>query len=387
MKKTFKILGITIAALIGIVVVGLAIVLISIAAKSPGKLEPLKDADGQEIAGAIAEKTFVEIGGVRQGMFIRGENPAENPVILFLHGGPGSPELPMLLPTERPEERLEKYFTVCYWDQRGAGMSFSKDLDPQTMTLDRLVEDTREVTEYLRQRFGQQKIVLMGHSWGSYLGVKTIEKYPELYSAYIGIGQVTDQPESERLAYDYMLAYATEIGDKKAEDQLKKFDGNAADFPTIDYLLSTRTMLMNKFGIGMAHKDASMSDFVKNLMFFKGYTFAEKLNFLRGSMLALNTLWDNVIRDNLFLSSLQFEVPVYVVHGAWDYQVSHALAQKWMARIEAPAKALFTFDDSAHSPNMEEPEKFVQTVCEIVAQVQMQPQPQSESQPPMPKTE
>jgi pimeloyl-ACP methyl ester carboxylesterase len=97
---------------------------------------------------------------MQQGFFIRSENP-ENPVILFLHGGPGSPELPIIIPFEK-SERLEKNFTMCYWDQRGAGMSFSKSIDPATMTVDQMVEDTRQITEYLQQRFNQDKFVSLG---------------------------------------------------------------------------------------------------------------------------------------------------------------------------------------------------------------------------------
>ena len=124
MKKAFKILGITLLSIIGILLIGLVVLVVN----SPGKLEPLKDNTGKEIVGSLTEKGFIEIGGIQQGFFIRAENP-ENPVILFLHGGPGSPELPMLIPHEG-FERLEKYFTVCYWEQRGAGMSFSNSVNP-----------------------------------------------------------------------------------------------------------------------------------------------------------------------------------------------------------------------------------------------------------------
>ncbi len=179
MKKALKIIGITLLSIIGIWLIGVGIVAIN----SPGKLEPLKDKDGKKIAGSLSEKSFIEIGGIQQGFFMRSENP-ENPVILFLHGGPGSPELFMLIPTET-SERLEKYFTVCYWDQRGAGMSYNKNLNSLTMTVEQMVEDTRQMTEYLKSRFNQEKIYLMGHSWGSYLGVETISKYPENYWASV----------------------------------------------------------------------------------------------------------------------------------------------------------------------------------------------------------
>jgi pimeloyl-ACP methyl ester carboxylesterase len=361
MKKIFKILGITLLSIIGILLIGLVV----LAVNSPGKLDTLKDSEEKEIAGSLAEKSFVEIGGVRQGFFIRAENP-ENPVILFLHGGPGSPELPMLIPYE-VSERLEKYFTVCYWEQRGAGISFSNSIDPATMTTAQIVEDTRQMTEYLQRRFNQEKIYLIGHSWGSYLGVKTIEKYPENYIAYIGIGQVSNQIESEKRAYDYMLQHATEINDESAVKNLQKFDKNASDFlRNFDYILTVRSPLMNKYGIGFTHKETpSMIGMAKLILSFKGYTPSEKANYLKGMDFSQTALWDDVIEDNLFESSTTFQVPVYITHGKYDYQVSHTLAREWFDKIEAPQKAFFTFENSAHGTIIEEPEKFVQIIREI----------------------
>ena len=360
MKKVFKVIGIILLSIIGILLIGWVI----LAVNSPGKLDVLKESGGKEIVGSLVEKTFIEIGGVRQGFFIRAENP-ENPVILFLHGGPGSPELPMLIPYE-VSERLEKYFTVCYWDQRGAGMSFSSSIDPATMTVAQMVEDTRQMTEYLQRRFNQDKIYLIGHSWGSYLGVKTVEKYPENYVAYIGIGQVTNQIESEKLAYDYMLQHAMEIDEKLAVKDLQKFDKNADNFPTQEYLMTVRSLLMNKYGIGFAHENPpSMIDMAKIILSFKGYTLSEKRDYLRGMMFSQTTVWNNVVEDNLFESSTTFQVPIYITHGKYDYQVSHALAREWFEKIEAPQKAFFTFENSAHGTIMEEPEKFVQIVREI----------------------
>ena len=160
------------------------------------------------------------------------------------------------------------------------------------MTTEQMVEDTRQMTEYLQRRFNQEKIYLTGHSWGSYLGVKTIEKYPENYIAFIGIGQVTNQIESEKLAYDYMLQHAMEINDESAVKNLKKFDKNAADFPTNDYIMTVRMSLMNKYGIGFAHeKTISTIDMMKIILFFKGYTLSEKINYLRGMMFSQKTLF------------------------------------------------------------------------------------------------
>ena len=359
MKKAGRILLIVLLSIIGSVLIGL----VFLGIKSPGKLEALKDIEGKEIAVSCAEKNWLEIGGIRQGFFIRAENPG-NPVILFLHGGPGSPELPLAGSYEMAE-RLEKYFTVCYWDQRGAGMSFSSSIDTTTMTVEQMVEDTRQMTEYLQQRFQQEKIYLMGHSWGTYLGVKTIEKYPENYRAYIGIGQISHQLESERLAYDYMLQHATEINDRKAIEKLKQQDKYAPDFPSNNYIMTTRSLLMNKYGIGIMHQDFSMMSMVKNLLFFKGYTLSEKINYGKGSLFSLQHVFHYVLDDDLFESSVTFQIPVYIVQGKYDYQVSHALAREYFDKIDAPEKTFFTFDHSAHSPNFEEPEKFLQIVREI----------------------
>jgi len=315
---------------------------------------------------SIIEKHFIEIGGIRQGFFVSSENQ-ENPVILFLHGGPGCPELALFYPYETSES-LSKYFTVCYWDQRGAGMSFSNSIDPATMTLEQLVEDTRQITEYLKQRFKKEKIYLMGHSWGSFLGIKTIEKYPSNYLAYIGIGQVTNQLESEKLAYDYMLQYAIEVKDGSAIRKLKQFNRDSPNFPDKSYMDTVRSQLMNKYGIGIMHENFSMAGLIKNAIFFKGYTFAEIVKFIRGMPFSVKHLWDNVISDNLFESSISFQVPIHITHGKYDYQVSYVLAREYFEKIEAPHKSFFTFDKSAHSPNCEEPEKFVQIVNNITSE-------------------
>lgn len=139
--------------IIGTILISLLIIFIN----SPGKLLQLKDTQGNVIQGSISEKVWVEINGIKQGMFIRGENP-QNPVILYLHGGPGTPMLQFITYLEK-EECLEKYFTICYWDQRSSGMTYNKSTDPSTLTVAQMVEDTQEVTVYLKSRFGQKKYI------------------------------------------------------------------------------------------------------------------------------------------------------------------------------------------------------------------------------------
>ena len=363
------------SSIFGIVLLGILIILIN----SPGKLPQLKDDQGNVIPGSIAEKVWLEVGGIKQGMFIRGEDPT-NPVILYVHGGPGTPMLQFISYLEKREhhnERLEKYFTVCYWDQRGAGMTYSRSTDPSKMTVEQMVEDTREVTEYLISRFGQDKIYLLGHSWGSYLGVKTIEKYPENYLAYIGIGQVSNSTESERLSYNYMLSHARDINDIGAIEKLEKFDPYAEGFPMLqeeghqlDYLIA-RTELLNRYGLGHVRQFPQGMTFngaiLRTLFEFKGYTLTEKIGWFLGVDFSMIHLFHIPMDDDLFASSTEFEIPFYIVHGTYDYQVSQVLAERYLDCLKAPQKEFFKFDNSAHSPNLEEPEKFIEVFRKIAS--------------------
>lgn len=360
-NKTLKIIKrITVTLVVILCVCFIAFYIIS-----PGELDPLTDQEGKMIPNSISERGEINIGDLRQTYFIRGEKP-ENPAMLFLHAGPGNPELPFIISRET-EERLEKYFTVCYWEQRGAGASYNKSINPATMSIEQLIEDTHEMTLYLKKRFKQDKIYLMGHSFGTYLGIKTIEKYPNDYLAYFGIGQISSQRESEILAYDYMLKHAEEMNDGKSISCLMKFDRNAPNFPAMDYEV-VRAELMEKYGIGTMHNNSSINTLVKDVLLFKGYTMNEKLNYPKASRFSTSCLLPYVMKDNLFNSSMSFLIPIYFLHGKYDYQVSYILSKKYFESIDAPKKEFFSFEESAHSPNMEEPELFVKIIKNIVSQ-------------------
>ncbi len=184
----------------GLILVG---VLLAI---SPGKPEPFLDASGKPLAGSLSEKVFVNINGVEQGMFIKSKD-ITHPVLLYLHGG-----MPDYFLTPKYPTGLEDYFTVVWWEQRGSGISFHDDIQPGTITLDQMISDTLEMTNYLRTRFGKEKIYLMGHSGGTFIGIQAAARAPQLYYAYLGMAQMSNQHESERLAYEYMLHSFKENG-------------------------------------------------------------------------------------------------------------------------------------------------------------------------------
>lgn len=375
-KKRKKVLSM-VTGIFSLLSISLLYILIS---KNSGTLPPLKDKSGRAIAGSISEKIWIEVNGMQQGMFIRSENP-RNPVLLYVHGGPGTPMLQFVSYLEKIKNPvpLEKYFTICYWDQRGSGMSYSRKTDASSMTIDTMVKDTHEVTEYLKNRFGQNKIYLLGHSWGSYLGVKTIEQYPEDYFAYIGVGQISDQKKSERLAYQYMMDHAKKINDEKTIAALGKFDPTEPHFPLVneeghllDYLMARSTALI-KYGIGHIHEGLRAGLTFKSMVFralfsFKGYTISEKVKWFLGADFSMVHLFPVLLDDNLFVSSTKFDIPFYIVQGVYDYQVSQTLAEKYVEAIDAPHKEFILFENSAHSPNLEEPERFNLIMQEIDAQ-------------------
>lgn len=144
--------------------------------------------------GGIGEKVFLNIGGVQQGIILKG-NDMENPILLFLSGGPGIPEY--FLEYQYPT-CLEDEFTVCFWDWRGTGLSYGKSIAPETMTREQFISDTYEVTEYLRKRFKADKIYLAAYSFGTSIGIQAAAERPELYNAYLAVGQIADQPRSEQ---------------------------------------------------------------------------------------------------------------------------------------------------------------------------------------------
>lgn len=332
---------------------------------SPGKPEPFLDENGNPLAGSVSEKIFVDINGVEQGMFIKGRD-SNNPILLFVHGGPGMPEYWL---TQRYPTGLEDHFVVVWWEQRGAGLSYSPDIPSETMTAEQFVSDTIEVTNYLRERFGVEKIYLMAHSWGSYIGIQAAVREPDLYYAYIGVGQISHQIQSEQLAYQYALKYYKENGNT---DMVKKLE---AAPPTLTVPLPTaydvlRDTYMHSAGIGTTRDmDSVVTGIFLPSWQFREYTLGEKINLWRGKFYSRSrnfSLWDKMQITDLTQQVTRLEIPVYFFHGEYDYTCAYPLAKDFFEKLDAPIKGFYTFEESAHSPMFEEPEKMQKILLEDV---------------------
>jgi pimeloyl-ACP methyl ester carboxylesterase len=324
---------------------------------SPGTVGQYVDSKGNILQGSISEKTFVTIGGVKQGMFIQGKN-LNNPVLLYLHGGPSFPNYFLI---DRYKPGLEDYFTVCYWEQRGGGLSYSPEVAPESMTFSQLVSDAVEVTNYLRQRFGQQKIYLFAHSGGSVIGLLAIQKHPELFHAYISMAQITNQMESEKIAYSYMMNAYLSKGDQKSVTKLKNFNPpeNLDDVVTF-FNSAIRDKSMHELGIGTMHNMKSIFwDIFVPVCTCRAYTLREKINIWKSKIFFLpkTNLSRELLAINFFESARQIDIPVYFLCGQFDYTVNSELTKSYFEQLEAPEKKFYLFENSAHSPLFEETEK------------------------------
>jgi pimeloyl-ACP methyl ester carboxylesterase len=328
---------------------------------SPGKPEPFLDENGKPLAGSISEKVFVNINGVEQGMFIMSKD-ATHPVLLYLHGG-----MPEYFLSQQYPTGLEDYFTVVWWEQRGSGLSYNSDIPPEAMTVEQMISDTLALTNYLRNRFGQEKIYLMGHSGGTFIGIQAAARAPELYYAYIGVAQMSNQLRSESLAYEYMLHQFQENGNlemvRKLEAAPVTMTGGIPDA-----YLALRDPAMHSLGIGTTH---DMNSVITGIFFpsltFRGYTLLEKINMWRGKAKSgVSPFWDEMIATDLTIQVPELDIPVYFLEGIYDYTCSYTEARSYFEILRAPLKGFYTFERSAHSPLFEEPENMLRILLEDV---------------------
>jgi pimeloyl-ACP methyl ester carboxylesterase len=324
--------------------------------KSPGTTDPIVDTNGKMMPNSIATIAKVTLGNVEQTLIIRGADRTK-PVMLFLHGGPGSPELIFLRNTN---SAIENDFVMVYWEQRGAGKSYSEEIPVESMNLEQFISDTKDLSELLAKRFGKDKIHIMGHSWGSLLAILTAHQYPELFYAYFGIGQVCHQYKGEQISTEWVKQQAQKRKNKGAIEALSAMsfpDSLANSDAWWDYLAVERKYVM-QFGGGVTHEMRGMWPLVKMILEAEEYTFGEKMDYLKASTFSIKHLWPDVIDTNLFHEIDSMQVPVYILQGVHDYQTPYSLAKDFYDQLKAPQKAFFTFENSAHSPLMEEHERF-----------------------------
>lgn len=325
----------------GLLLVG-ALVLSYLVFISKGEIKPFLDEEGKPLKDSIAEKTKINVNGIEQGMIIRGKNK-DNPVILFLHGGPGVPEYFL---QEKYPCNLEDYFTLCWWEERGSGISYKQDIEPKGISIDQLVEDTISISEYLKDKYKQDKIYLMGHSFGSFLGIRAAKERPDLYHAYIAMAQLTGNEltgtKSNTLTYEYMYKYFTKKKDRASLGKLKQYSNFHKDgsISFKEEYLAALDNLKHKAGCGTMH---TMSSVISGIFLpqlnSSCYTLGEIINYWKAKARMKDTKVFQEIKDlNLFEEDLKFEIPIYFFSGVYDYTCPYPLMKELFNKIEAPKK-------------------------------------------------
>lgn len=299
-------------------------------------------------------KEYVNIEGHKNGLFIESTD-FKNPVLLFLHGGPGFPQYSII---KQSGLSWEDNFTVCYWEQRGTGMSYNSSTQGE-LTLERLIFDALIITNYLREKFNIKKIYICGHSFGTLLGSIVVSRYPQYFHGYIGVGQFGRHYESNKHTYDFLLETAIKKGDKKAEKDIRSVTFDKEFYKNQDF----RRILgryLNKFGGGAKRTGYSNWQGIKDLFACKQYSWKERFNIPKGIYFSYDALSETTAKADAALMAPRFEVPVFIIHGSYDYQTSYKEAKRFYEKIEAPLKKIYTFESSAHSPFIEDQERFLQ---------------------------
>lgn len=310
---------------------------------------------------AVDYDEFVEINGNRQNIRVRAAKEGL-PVILFIHGGPGVCDRHNVM---KYQSSLAEYFTLVCWDQRGSGKSYFKGVKDQQLSLDLYVDDAAKLVDLLCQKFGQQKIIVAGHSWGTIIGTPLAYKHPEKIAAYIGQGQFVDGEQNERLSYEFCLEEARRRGDKKA---LKKLEGKApvkGKYPDDKTMMAQRDCLSKYGGSNYKNSGGMIKSMLIPLIKSPEYKLSDIVKYAKGGLYLSKVLWDDAVRQNYFdITSLK--MPVIITQGRHDFNTPSSLARKWFDNLDAPYKKWFWFEESAHSPICEEPEKWGECVKEAL---------------------
>lgn len=261
---------------------------------------------------------------------------------------------------------LESIFTVVWWEQRGAGLSWSLDIPPQSMTVAQMIADTVTVADYLRERFQQDKVYLLGHSWGSFLGIMVAAAAPERFHAYVGMGQVSHQLQSEVVARSFLLDQYRARGNTAMVRRLEAAPVSMTDGLS-EAWLQVRDDAMHRLGVGTTHdiKSVITGVFIP-LWRCRAYTIREKIAIWRGIAWSRRFLWSNFIATDLVKHVHALDLPVYFFLGRYDFTANRDLARAFFDRIRAPVKGFYTFETSAHSPLFEAPQRARQILLQDV---------------------
>ena len=330
-----------IALIGGALLLATLIILLSVFGLHRGTTHAFRNRYLRVVPGSIAWLGKMRVGGAEQWLLIRGIN-RKHPVVLFVHGGPGGPTMYL---AHRFQRQLEREFVMVQWDQRGAGKSYDAREPSDSLTLRRTLDDTYEITRWLRKEFKQNRIYIVGHSWGSQVGLLAIREHPEYYRAFIGIGQMAADTARERVVQrQWLKQVAYESNDRELADRIN----NYGDITDVDIFKHR----------GQLHTHKSFLPLLSSSFRAPEYTWLDVLHITRGEAFVSSHMQENVIRGSLEANVRHVSVPVFFFIGAHDYVTPWPLAIEYFRLLDAPYKRAVWFTNSAHYPFFEESRRF-----------------------------
>ena len=311
----------------------------------------------------IQESYKTKIGGLDQWLNIRGQDKS-NPIILFVPGGPASPLIPTLWQFQRP---IEEYFTVVNYDQRGAGKSYVEahsEAIGETLHIPRYIDDAIEVAEFVRKRYRKNKLILMGHSWGTVIGMGAALKRPDLFYAYVGIGQVINTRDNERISFEYGMQTAKARGNTAAVKEMESI----APYPGDQPITRERIIIARKgaqFYGGLTAFREESTYFYNASLLSPEYSAADVCAVDQGNVFTLGRVLPEFIEVD-YKGVRSFPIPVVMFMGRHDYTTPSQPTADWLARVNAPGKQGVWFERSSHMIPWEEPGKMLMSLVQSV---------------------
>jgi proline iminopeptidase len=314
---------------------------------------PFLDARGAVVPSSIAVMERMDLEGSLQSVWIRGLD-TRNPVLLLLHGGPGASESALF---RQFVPQLEQHFTVVYWEQRGTGRSWLPAARREALSTEQLLRDLHVLVERVTRTLGQRQVILLGHSWGTVLGVLYAARHPGRVQHYIGVAQVVNTVEGQRIEQEFVRAQAAARQDS---DTLREIDGFGPPPLPVGALLR-QGALCERYG-GVFHGSMRTRDLLRAALQAQETSLLDVALFGLGNRFSLERLWPEYSAVDLVAQAPRLEVPVTLMLGRHDRHVPSELAERWLSLLQAPARRLVWFEQSAHNPPFEEPARFVSEV-------------------------
>jgi pimeloyl-ACP methyl ester carboxylesterase len=339
------------------------LILLAIFFSSRSYTPPFLDSENKQIKDSVSELIKVRLGGYKQSLLIRGIDK-KNPIIIFLHGGPGYPCISYI---RKYQTELEKHFVVVNWDQRGSGRSFSPFIPIKSMTKEQLISDLDDLVNYIRKRFNASKVIIVGHSWGTVLGISYIQRYPEKVLAYVGIGQVVNNEKSEQIGYQFTTEQASKRRNEKAIRELE--DIGSPPYPLASRKMAIQRKWLNKYG-GNEISVISRNEILKGIFFSPEYSLIDGAKFFLGNVYSVANLYKYLEDIDFLKSNRVFSIPIYFCIGSHDFITPGTLVEEYYKQLSSPKKGIFWFSKSGHEPQLDEKDRFAEVMNEIVASIQ-----------------